>query len=274
MAGSWTPSLKLERPPLEETVFGVQFDILRSFTSGHYGWYWKTCLDGSWDRTLDVPPLMDVSERFDDQGRWNIPRFTLQESILPNRIQFIHQHDDRMIQIQNTRFIYNWRKRATAYPRFEVIFPEFLSAFGEFQGFIGDAGLAPLSVNQWEVTYVNHISRGNLWESPSDWYRVLPTLFPRDLSLDYAPFESFNGEWHHVIPPKRARLHVAVQHGKSRVDSEEVLILQLTARGPVDSGKSGWDLEPGLRLGHEVIVRTFFELMSLEAQDYWGRMQP
>ena len=46
MAGSWTPSLKLERPPLEETVFGVQFDILRSFTSGHYGWYWKTCLDG------------------------------------------------------------------------------------------------------------------------------------------------------------------------------------------------------------------------------------
>src|SRR5271157_1942548 len=109
MAGSWTPSLKLERPPLEETVFGVQFDILRSFTSGHYGWYWKTCLDGSWDRTLDVPPLMDVLERFDDQGRWNIPRFTLQESILPNRIQFIHQYDDRMIQIQNTPFISNWR---------------------------------------------------------------------------------------------------------------------------------------------------------------------
>ena len=274
MAGPWTPGLKLERPPLEETVIGVQFDTLRNFTIAHYGWYWKKCLDESWDRTLDVPPLVDVFERFDDQARWNLPKFVLQDSALPNRIQIIHNQDDRVIQIQNTRFIYNWRKRATDYPRFEVTFPEFVSAFGKFQGFIRDAGLGPLSINQWEVSYVNHIPRGDLWESPSDWNRVLPTLFPRGPSSEYVSFESCSGEWHHVIQPKRGRLHVAVQHGKPRVGNDEVLILQLTARGPVDTEKSGWDLEAGLRLGHEVIVRTFFQLMSLEAQDYWGRRQP
>ncbi|CAN5812698.1 hypothetical protein BH23PLA1_BH23PLA1_24910 [soil metagenome] len=263
---------KFSNPPLVETVLGVQFASIPGFTSGHCGWYWKKYLDSSWVKTSELPALPDQFEKFGHQD-WRPPSIKLTASLAPHpsRLQIINSDDDQVIQIQKNRFIYNWRKRDSVYPSFDKLFPDFLSKFSGFRDFLEAAGLGTPSPNQWEVSYVNHIPKGSLWETPGDWHLVLPGLYPLPLSLDDAKFESMTSEVHYEIIPKRGRLHISVHHGKVYDDNKndrEIIVLHLTARGPVLSDKSGWDTD--MKIGHQVLVRTFARIASQRALEYWG----
>ena len=175
-----------------------------------------------------------------------------------------------MIQIQKTRFIYNWRKRQSEYPTFKKILPEFLSKLTDFRIFLKSAGLNDISPNQWEVGYINHVPRGDLWDSPADWHNIFPGLFPPPVALDGLKLEAGAEEWRYEITPQRGRLHVSTQHGRSNETSNEVLVLQLTARGSFGIGDDAKGLEKGLQLGHDSLIPAFVSLSSTEALKYWG----
>ena len=160
------PSFRM--PPVIETVLGVQFAPLPDLTGGHIGWYWRDYLDRTWSRVIEVPCLQDQFERFGQQTTWKFPSLQMSVS-LPNRLQIIHADDDRVIQVQNTRFLYNWRKRSDTYPRYENIYTEYARNLELFRTFLKTANLGDISPNQWEITYINHIPHGGLWKSPSDW---------------------------------------------------------------------------------------------------------
>ena len=80
-----------------------------------------------------------------------------------------------------------------------------------------------------------------------------------------------------MIQPKLGRLHVKIQHGRRAgsppsKSAREVLLLSLTARGPINSTEgSGMSLDEGLGKGREAIVGAFACIMSEEAQVHWGR---
>jgi uncharacterized protein (TIGR04255 family) len=263
------PLPKFERPPVIETVLGVQFDRLAGFSGAHAGAYWQKYLGDEFETAQDAARLEDQIERFGDDIRWGLSGgFVVRPGHTPNRIQII-SGADRMVQIQDTRFIYNWRKRERGYPSYERLRPEFFEAFTNFQAYVRDAKLGELEPNQWEVTYLNHLARGELWDLPQDWTRIFPGLYiPR--RFDLATIESFSSEWHYVIAGDRGRLHVALNHGRAAIDGPEVLVLTLTARGPIDMQKRH-DLTSGLDLGHEAIVTTFTAMTSDEAHKHWGR---
>ena len=266
----------LESPPLIETILGVQFTPIVGFTSGHFGWYWREFLGPDWVKTAEVPPLVDQFESFGERA-WKLPiaKLKLMDSMPADRLQIINSEDDHVIQIQNTRFLYNWRKRGSTYPRFKILFPEFTSSLDGFRAFLQTARLNDIIPNQWEVTYVNHVPRGELWSSLDDWQRIFPDLSPRfSGSSQETRLESVSGEWHFEIMPERGRLHVSVQHAKLGDGKQEVLVVQLTARGPIDPDRSEWDLVSGLHLGHGVLVRTFFNACSDAALAHWGVRKP
>jgi uncharacterized protein (TIGR04255 family) len=178
-----------------------------------------------------------------------------------------------MIQLQNGRLHYNWLgKDRSSYPRYKVLRPEFLSTLDRFAEFLRTEGLEEISLNQWEVTYVNHFPKGEEWKEPVDWTQVfrppvgLSTV--RGCSLD-----SFGGEWHYEIPPFLGRLHVEIKHGrKGSAEGQEILLMTLTARGPFDAtGKT--PITERLDLGHETIVSAFADLTSTDAQSHWGRIK-
>ncbi len=265
----------LESPPLIETILGVQFAPIVGFTSGHFGWYWKEFLGPDWVKTAEVLPVQDQFESFGERA-WKLPiaKLKLMESLMP-RLQIINSDDDHVIQIQNTRFLYNWRKRESTYPRFKILFPEFTNRLDGFREFLRTAGLNDIIPNQWEVTYINHIPRGELWCSLDDWQRIFPDLSPRfSASSQETRLESVSGEWHLEILPERGRLHVNLQHGKLDDGKQELLVIQLTARGAIDADRSGWDLASGLQMGHHALVRTFFDACSQAALDHWGVKKP
>lgn len=202
-------------------------------------------------------------------------RLTLVENVT-NRIQISNVTQDQMIQLQNGRLHFNWVGSSGAeYPRYPSVRAEFSSVFEHFIQYARDKGLGEVQPNQWEVTYVNHIPQGTVWNDPKDWgfFRSLQTDSTAMNSL--VQFESFGGEWHYIIPPQKGRLHVQWRHGRRSGSPEspeqEVVILTLTARGPIDRGSDAETIPlSGLDLGHEVIVKSFRMLMSEDANKHWG----
>jgi uncharacterized protein (TIGR04255 family) len=265
-------NLSFENPPVIETVISVQFRPIAGFTSGHFGWFWKQSLDPSWVKTVEAPFLPDQFERFGEQ-QILMPSAAFQFLIPANqtdRLQIVNSEDDRVVQLQISRFAYNWRKRGAVYPRFKEIYPEFLAKFDAFQKFLRLAELEPPSLNQWEITYINHIYKGELWQTTSDWAEILPGVFPPPREADEVRFESAAVQWHFEITPKKGRLHISAEHGRVQEGGGEVLALQLTARGPLEPDDLPRGLDSGLNLGHRALIRTFAGIASQKALSHWG----
>lgn len=267
---------KYDSPPVVETVLGIQFEPLISYRSAHAGWYWKNYLDEKWGSIKEVPFLQDQFELFGDKKKWGSGIGFSVETIPASRHQIIRTDNTRMLQIQNSRFIYNWKltdgnkKKKGLYPSYEKIEPEFHQLFDSFKKFSIDSGNEELNINQWEVTYVNYIEKGQLWETVADWPDILPWLsFPATDVMQQKP-DGVNTELLLMIGENYGRLHVTAQ--RVRIGSDkgpEAISLKLTARGPIND-ELGIDYRTGFKIGHASIVQSFHSMISKEARVFWG----
>jgi uncharacterized protein (TIGR04255 family) len=259
-------------PPVVETILGVQFDRLPGFRNAHLGAFWKTLDVSKWPTVADAPPLQPQFERFDEAAamQWGKGSQLQLTAVPPGRVQITNQEGNRMIQVQNGRLHFNWLgQNAPEYVRYANIRAGFEDVLNDFLRFADAEKVGKFQPNQWEVTYLNHIPRGTVWNTPADWnFFSLLSGIPRLDEL--VEGESFDGEWHFVIPEKRGRLHIQWRHGvKHGDDEQEIIVLTLTARGPI-SGASPASILEGLDVGHNTIVRGFEALMSDTANEYWG----
>lgn len=274
MAPFIQPSFR--KPPVVETVLGVQFEPIKGLTTGHLGAFWKS-LGTEWPHVADAPLLDPAFERFGNEVRWESIGIKLRvQADHGSRLKITIKAEDRMIQVQNGRLHYNWlRGSAAEYPRYKAtIKPGFDETLKQFQTFLQREGLGPFQANQWEITYVNHLMKGEVWESPADWLALLGGLMPRDGLHETVKLESIGAEWHFEIQPRRGRLHLELQHGRAGdAEGPEMLTMKLTARGPVREGIGDASVDGGITLGHDVIVDTFKRLMSNAAHDFWEEDQ-
>jgi uncharacterized protein (TIGR04255 family) len=263
-----------DNPPVVETVLGVQFDRLPGFKNAHLGAFWKTLDSNEWPAVIDVPPLPLQFERFTEAARW-AKGLQLQLTQDPAcRLQIKNKSGNRMIQVQNSRLHFNWLGESDAgYPRYEKVRDGFEWVLHQFIEFIGLESVGDFRPNQWEVTYVNHIPQGSVWNTFSDWkfFRLLGSV-PTIENLVEA--EGFTGEWHFRIPEERGRLHVEWEHRKKAAAEkleQEFVRLMLTARGPVQENEDDvTTILDGLNLGRATVVRSFTNFMSDDANKHWG----
>ena len=126
------------------------------------------------------------------------------------RVQLTTQSGQRMIQLQSTRFHYNWQKKGEGYPSYQHVRKDFEQYFDMLCRFVEEAELGEIQPNQWEkITYVDHIPKGELWDEPKNWNRVLPGLFGAYWDIEGLPLESLGGQWHYEIHPQQGRVHIA-----------------------------------------------------------------
>jgi uncharacterized protein (TIGR04255 family) len=262
-----------ERPPVIETVLGVQFEPLSAFTNGHLGAFWKR-LGRDWVHLSDAAAIEPQFEHFGVGQSWGGIRLSLAPPGV--RLRLMNRAKDRMIQVQNGRLHYNWIGHGKDYPRYRLIRPEFDKTFQAFEDFVSEEALGEVLPNQWEVTYVNRIPSGTLWSAPADWgTRVIPGLLGSLQGTTDVSMERFGGQWHFEIQPYQGRLHVEISQRVSEPEDEpDVLILKLTARGPIARNEAkGLSLAGGLDLGRRVIVESFKSLTAKEAHEHWGIRQ-
>ena len=186
------------------------------------------------------------------------------------RLQIRNATNDGMLQIQNTRVIFNWlKKEGQAYPRYPAIRQAFADRFRQFCRFLEEESLGLPQPNQWELTYLNHIPQGSVWKAVEDWTFFQP-FGPVSQVPGTTRLESRSGNWHFVIGENAGRLHISWQHGR-KDDGQEMIVLNLTARGPLPGSATDFNgVLSGLDLGHVAIVRSFAALIP-DADKYWGQ---
>lgn len=221
-----------------------------------------------------APPLEPQFETFGDLP--DLHKLRLRITQEPVRLRIRKVTGDRMIQVQNGRFHYNWLgQEGKTYPRYaDAVRPEFAQALGGFLGFVQANELGEVQPNQWEVTYVNHLVKGRVWERPEDWARLFNGLPGPFRDTDTAHLEGFSGHWRYEIPDRRGRLHVEIKHGRvGPPPGDEAIVMTLTARGsPPEASDVVEQIGSGLDLGHQVIVESFRDLASDEARQHWGEI--
>ncbi|MBI1827538.1 MAG: TIGR04255 family protein [Planctomycetes bacterium] len=272
-------------PPVIETVLGVQFDPIPDFTNAHLGAFWKWLRTYSpaaserWIKPVDAPTIEPSFERFENDRSW-FP-FELMMKVASNpplRLQARKESGDAMIQIQNTRLHYNWIGTVVEpvkYPRYSNVRPAFDRMYEAFCDFLKEEGLSSPKENQWEVTYVNEIPIGTVWNAPEDCARLFPSLLGSGENLRGLTLEGLAASWRFEIPVRMGRLHADLRHTKATgSEPKEALRLTLTARGAIGSKGEGEEtLTNGLDLGRTTIVRTFTNMTSEDAHKAWGREQ-
>jgi uncharacterized protein (TIGR04255 family) len=195
------------QPPVIETVLGVHFHPIQGLTAAHFGIFWKTVLRPDWTRAVEAPPIVEQTERFSDMPSWlNISPGSVIAVPLSahssSRLQISNSTGDRMVQLQSNRFHYNWKRTEGPYPSYFAVREEFSQQFRHFRQFVEEQGLGQVKPFQWEVTYVDYIPPGVLWQSPEDWHKVIPGLLG-GRHQDTLRLESVTGDY----PQARPRVH-------------------------------------------------------------------
>jgi uncharacterized protein (TIGR04255 family) len=261
------------QPPVIETVLGVHFHPIQGLTAAHFGIFWKTVLRPDWTRAVEAPPIVEQTERFSDMPSWlNISPGSVIAVPLSahssSRLQISNSTGDRMVQLQSNRFHYNWKRTEGPYPSYFAVREEFSQQFRHFRQFVEEQGLGQVKPFQWEVTYVDYIPPGVLWQSPEDWHKVIPGLLG-GRHQDTLRLESVTGDWRYEITPKRGRVYINLGLGKPDEKEMPGILLQWTARGPI-TGESEGALSQGLDLAHDVLLKKFLDVTSPEAHRAWG----
>ncbi len=258
-----------DKPPLVEVALSLQFAPVAGLTTAHLGVLWQK-YRSELPLIEEHPPLDPVLESFDPPKP---PTKIVFENKPPvPRVWFLSEAKTELIQIQQDRFIHNWRKTGadTTYPRYERIRDQFQTEVDAFSQFLSEEGLGVVSVNQCEITYVNHVEVdagktdfGGIENLVSNWQSLGASAFlpiPEELSLS----------WRFRMPNEAGRLHVMAQPAWGP-NGQRIWTMSLMARGrPVGEGVEG--AFGFFDLGREWIVRGFTDLTTESMHLRWGRL--
>ena len=257
-------------PPVVETVLSAQFERLSAMRVVHFGLFWRKVKD-RFPQTEERPALTPMIELFPDpmmsSGR---VRFEAME-VPQSRLWLLNDAGTEMIQIQNDRFIKNWRKKAETdpYPHYEpVIRPAFERDFQDFQSFLAEEELGAVKVNQCEVTYVNHIVSGDGWQHFGEVDQIF-TFFNQTPTYPPGSLEDFSVHLRFPIKDDGAqpigRLYVDIQPALRASDNRPMYVMNLTARGQRGDSVEFFDI------GRQSIVKSFEQLTTEHMHKIWRK---
>jgi uncharacterized protein (TIGR04255 family) len=258
-----------ENPPVSETVMDVGFAPLSEWGIPHFGVFWQR-IQEEYPHFQDQSPIPFELERFDQSQRPST--IALEFLNQPEaRCWFLHKSESRLIQVQNDRFIHNWRKTSAdcEYPHYETaIRSAFETEWNRFCAFLKEASIGTPEIRQCEITYINDIEN-NGWESYSDLVDALGT-WPGGRPDGYLPTPENVGFATSYLMQEAGRLRIQLQPAIRHRDLAKILQLKLTARGRPASSNTD-DILKWFDLGREWIVRGFTDFTSAKMHQMWKR---
>jgi len=258
---------KFDNPPVIEVVFGIQFKELKKLSAPYTGLFWEFLEKQEYPGFELRAGLNHIIETYN--GNPSIPPSISFFGDIPPlpRILFISKEQNNVIQLQSDRFLQNWRKMGSGdvYPSFEDLFPKFLTMFKQFNKFLEHEKLGKLEVDQYELTYINHIPISILEDGLASIEKIFPD-FKCTAGDAFLPIPEVIS-WLKVykLPENKGRLRISTKQA-TKTTGEEILVLELTARGFEPQ------LEPWFNLAHEWIVKGFEEITSAKLQkEVWRK---
>lgn len=246
-----------KKPPLNEVVTGVYFERLEGFKLPHLGRFWN-CVQDRFPYCEEAPPLLQ----------------TLSEDELPwPRVWLLNADKTSLLQIQKDCFLFNWRRVTgdESYPRYAKVVKEFLTYLKKFRAFLHDHDLPGPKIRNCELSYINHIPVGNIWQTPGETGKFAPDLKWRNTErfLPIPTSTAWTGVF--TLPEDFGRLTVNLKHGQRRMDGNPLYILEFSAKG-LGGDVSDSRIDEWFDLAHEWIVRGFCDFTDVDIQrEFWER---
>lgn len=256
------PMTDYDKPPVIEVVCSIVFEKIRGFKAHHLGLFWQ--------KVREQFPECEHAARlgFDpEKEAFDLSKY------LP-RVWFVSKEQNKLLQLQDDRFLFNWRRMEDeeAYPRYSKIIDAFRNNLGIFEAFLEEEGLESISPKDCELTYVNHIPRGEGLNSLGDMNKVFRDFCWNSTNGRFLPEPvRFGGQISFGLPENKGLLNLRLQQGERKVDKNPVLILHNSAvgLGPDKSMEAVWKW---FELAHEWIVLGFADLTESTIQkEVWQR---
>lgn len=190
------------------------------------------------------------------------------------RFWLISSDDTRVIQVQEDRFVYNWRRRGVdpEYPRYHIIRTEFereiRALLSELQ--LGDSDLADFC----EVSYTNHINVPGSEDPRASIHRIFRHFGAIDLGLSKVTLEESSFVWTFAVKNEQdefvGRMRIIAGPAFKTSTGKFIIQNQISFRGRPANASLSSALEFCDR-GHFAIVTAFDRITTPEMHAIWGK---
>jgi uncharacterized protein (TIGR04255 family) len=253
------PSYK--NPPVNEVVCGLRFDTPDKLRIPHIGFLWDK-FRADYPIIQHVPPIASAKGEILVDQAIGIP--------LP-RVWFINKSDDQLVQFQIDRFYFNWRRRQSDYPRYDHVIKNFESVLNAIVNFFSEFELGELKPIEYELSYINHIPKGQGWDTIDDLPRIFSDFVWTQTKERFLPNpEKVAWQTEFPLPGKKGHLIINLKQATRTEDKVTLLVLELKTQGISESANKE-AIREWFDLAHEWIVRGFTDLTTPEIQKIWER---
>jgi uncharacterized protein (TIGR04255 family) len=265
-----TPDAQLsdyKNPPVGEVACGLIFKPLQNLLIPHFGLFWQEVKE-SFPNCAHAQRLLEGNlEAFDSLSNFPLPRVWL-----------IGKSEREIIQIQNDRLHFNWRRVEAEdnYPHYSLVIEQYKKFFKIFSKFLENNNLDSIEPVRCELTYFNYLLKGEEWESNLDLRDIFPDLGWRPNSERFLGcFEKFMVEGDFPLKDNTGeiagRLKVNLKQGTRRIDGLPLIVFELTA-STACADKPLEAIWEWFALAHTWIVKGFEDLTGNEIKvKVWKR---
>lgn len=253
------PSYK--KPPVNEVVCGMRFHTPDKLRIPHIGLLWNK-FRADYPRIQHAPPIASA------KGELQIDQIT---GLPIPRVMFINETDDQLVQFQFDRFYFNWRRKKSDYPRYPHVIKHFESVLNTIESFFRESKIGDLNPIEYELSYINHIPKGEGWDTIDDIPRIFSDFVWVQRTDRFLPNPT-NIVWKTEFPMQEKKGHLAVTLNQAtRIeDKVSLFVLELNVRG-FDESANKKDFRKWFDVAHEWIVRGFTDITTSEVHQIWER---
>ncbi len=254
------PSYK--NPPVNEVVCGIKFNTPANLKIPHVGLLWNK-FKKNFPNVEHASLIISVPPMFKQQE--NLFNYPFQ------RVFFKNQEDDQLVQFQQDRFYFNWRRKNkdTEYPRYQFVIDHFNNTFNIIDSFFSEYELGKLMPLEYELSYINHI----ITDEKTNEINYLSNIFSF-LNLNDNDFLKNPINILYVIsyPLKDnlGQIDISLKRAYRKTDNQVLFVFELKTTGIVKSN----DMKEHIKwfdIAHEAIVKGFTDMTTPEAHKIWGR---
>jgi uncharacterized protein (TIGR04255 family) len=159
------------------------------------------------------------------------------------------------------------------YPRYDTVIRLFEQRLETFEAFLAEHGIGKIDPRQYELTYINHVPKGDGWSTLGHAGKVFRD-FVRDGGGRFLPEpESINWKSTFNLPDTTGRLHATIRDAIKADERTPILQLEMTARG-IPSSTARDAMRTWFDMAHEWIVRGFADLTAETVRrDVWRQIR-
>lgn len=236
--------------PIVELVVGLHFNGAEFSNQEIYNFYNK--IKDSYPIIQEQPALPFLSNKSIDFEK------DKQFPVFSSRKFFINELENKLIQIQLDKVLFNWRKThdEEQYPHFNKVFSEFFEILKK----IKSIDVISKSILQLEITYLDHI-----WLDDFDRDDFNPTGIFNLYNLS-GPINSLRSNFVFPNPEVNGSITIDLKSAINNIKGKKIFVLETNCRGSLgDKTIEGW-----FDCAHSNIHDLFFKIISVNAKSKWG----